>query len=396
MMKKALGAVLALIFCLTGTLHVYAAGVQEPVIESEMPDCYIVLGEHVLTLYTDAISPDGGTLEYQWYSTTINDIATIRAIDEETGGTFTPPQTVGVVYYCYAVLNNKSGLRSNPVYSRLIRVEYAEGEPTVESIEILSTPDKVVYTSGERLDLTGLKVRIWMSDGYIDSVNGDQLEITTNPLVTVGEQKIKVTYRGVSDFFIVTVEAAPHTHSFGEWMIVTNLTCTEAGIRVRECDCGHTERSEVAATGHQWDGGKVTKEPTENSDGERTFTCTVCKKTRTEAIKAAVVSEPSDHVNKSETIQSENLSEKSGSTGNTDPQEDSDHTSTTERNQRIDNNPSLPEKGETSGEPQSSDTEQSSMLSWWIIAAIALILVVGAIIGTIILWKRKSLTNTDS
>ena len=97
------------------------------------------------------------------------------------------------MYYCYAVWNIKSGLRSSPVYSRLIRVEYAEGEPTVESIEILSTPDKVVYTSGECLDLTGLKVRIWMSDGYIDSVNGDKLEITTSPLVTVGEQKIKVT-----------------------------------------------------------------------------------------------------------------------------------------------------------------------------------------------------------
>lgn len=375
-MKKVLCAVLVLILCLTGTLHVYAAGPQEPTIESEMPDCYIILGEHVLTLYTDASSPDGGTLEYQWYSTTINDISTIRAIDEETGGTFTPPQTVGVVYYCYAVWNIKSGIRSSPVYSRLIRVEYAEGKPTVESIEILSTPDKVVYTSGECLDFTGLKVRIWMSDGYIDSVNGDKLEITTSPLVTVGEQKIKVTYQGVSDFFIVTVEA-PHTHSFSEWIIVTNPTCTETGIKIRECDCGHTERSEVAATGHQWDEGKVTKEATKNSDGVRTFTCTICRKTRTEVIKAAAeVSEPSDHVDTSEVTQSESLSEKSESTWNADPREDS-------------RNPGLPEKGESAGELQSSNMEQSSMLSWWIIAVIALILIVGAIAGTIIFRKRK-------
>ena len=133
----------------------------------------------------------------------------------------------------------------------------------------------------------------------------------------------KVTYQGVSDFFIVTVEA-PHTHSFGEWMIVTNPTCTETGIKERECDCGHTERSEVAATGHQWDEGKVTKEATKNSDGVRTFTCTVCKKTRTEVVKAvAAISEPSDHVDTSETTQSE----------------------------------SLPEKGESAGELQSSNTE---------------------------------------
>ena len=165
----------------------------------------------------------------------------------------------------------------------------------------------------------------------------------------------KVTYQGVSDFFIVTVEA-PHTHSFGEWMIVTNPTCTETGIKEWECDCGHTERSEVAATGHQWDEGKVTKEATKNSDGVRTFTCTVCKKTRTEVVKAvAAISEPSDHVDTSETTQSE----------------------------------SLPEKGESAGELQSSNTEQSSRLSWWIIAAIALILIVGVIVGTTILRKRK-------
>ena len=80
-MKKVLCTVLMLILCLKGTIHVYAAVPQQLTIESEMPDCYVVLGEHVLTLYTDVSSPDGGTLEYQWYSTMVNDIATIRAID---------------------------------------------------------------------------------------------------------------------------------------------------------------------------------------------------------------------------------------------------------------------------------------------------------------------------
>lgn len=237
-MKKILCTVLVLILCLISAVSVYAAGPQEPKIESEFPDCYCVIGDHIVTLYTDAASPDGGTLEYQWYSTTVNDIATIQAIDNETGTTFVPPQQVGVVYYCYAVWNIKSSTKSNPVYSRLIRVEYTENEPTVGSIEILSTPDKVVYTSGERLDLTGLKVRIWTSEGYIDSVNGDKLEITKNPLITVGEQKIKVAYGDAFDIFIVTVKAAPHTHSFGEWMVTIEPSCTDPGIQTRECDWG--------------------------------------------------------------------------------------------------------------------------------------------------------------
>ena len=37
---------------------------------------------------------------------------------------------------------------------------------------------------------------------------------------------------------------------------------------------------------HQWDNGVVTKAPTCTEDGERTFTCTVCQATKTEAIKA--------------------------------------------------------------------------------------------------------------
>ncbi len=77
-------------------------------------------------------------------------------------------------------------------------------------LEVLEVPDKVEYFAGETLDLTGLKVRVYNSDGtYFDSVNGDQLTVTTNPLTTVGEQKIKVAYGDLFDIFIVTVKEAP-------------------------------------------------------------------------------------------------------------------------------------------------------------------------------------------
>ena len=38
------------------------------------------------------------------------------------------------------------------------------------------------------------------------------------------------------------------------------------------------------ATGHAWDEGKVTKEPTEEAEGETTYTCTLCQEKRTEPI----------------------------------------------------------------------------------------------------------------
>lgn len=341
-MKKFVCMVLILILCLASAANVYAAGPREPTIEGEMPDCYGIVGESEITLFTNAASSDGGTLEYQWYSTTVDDIATICAIDGETGTTFTPPQTLGVVYYCYAVWNVKSDARSQPVYSRLIRVEFYEKISTV--VEILSAPDKVIYNSGESLDLTGLKVRIWTSDGYFDSVNGDKLKITKDPLITLGEQKIKVAYGDAFDFFIVTVKEAPHTHSFGEWMVTTNATCTESGIMTRECDCGQTERMKVAATGHHWDDGKVTKEPTETSDGEFTFTCTVCNVTQTVIIRAGeIVSEPAEDAMPTE------ISESTISTG----------------------------ENEVYGENQPSGSEPASGFPLWIIIVISAILVFG-------------------
>ena len=55
-------------------------------------------------------------------------------------------------------------------------------------------------------------------------------------------------------------------------------TCTEAATCTT---CGATEGK---ALGHQWDKGVVTTLPTIEKDGVKTFTCSVCKATKTEAI----------------------------------------------------------------------------------------------------------------
>ena len=68
-------------------------------------------------------------------------------------------------------------------------------------------------------------------------------------------------------------------------MVTTEPTCTEAGIKTRECDCGVTERAEVPAAGHNWDAGRITREPTSEANGVKTYTCLVCKATKTEPVK---------------------------------------------------------------------------------------------------------------
>ena len=75
---------------------------------------------------------------------------------------------------------------------------------------------------------------------------------------------------------LVDTEKLPHTHDYGEeWK--SNDT-----KHWHECSKCHEKKDEAD---HKWDNGKVTKEPTEEADGEKLFTCSDCKATKTEKIE---------------------------------------------------------------------------------------------------------------
>ena len=58
------------------------------------------------------------------------------------------------------------------------------------------------------------------------------------------------------------------------------------GSHCSVCNTVIKAQTTVAALGHSWDGGKVTKAATCTATGTKTYTCTRCKKTRTETIAA--------------------------------------------------------------------------------------------------------------
>lgn len=119
----------------------------------------------------------------------------------------------------------------------------------------------------------------------------------------------------------------PLGHDFGEWKVIKEPTCTKYGLNKRYCKrcndievdtpepTGHQhtkiidqkpatceekgysgdvycedcrviiqDGTEIAATGHDWDDGKITKEPTQISTGIKTYICKTCKKTKEETI----------------------------------------------------------------------------------------------------------------
>lgn len=150
--------------------------------------------------------------------------------------------------------------------------------------------------------------------------------------------------------------SSPHTHSFGEWMVTTNPTCTEAGIKTRECDCGVTERAEVPAAGHNWDAGTITREPSPKADDEKTYSCLVCKATKTEPVKY------------------------SGSL-----EGDNDEKSSVEPDK--DRSTDLKENSENSTEQTSPVESERVSFPWWIVAVIAAVVIGGGILAIVLIRK---------
>ena len=287
-MKRFIFAIM-LVLAIVGsaTVTVSAAGPKptQPVIVAEMPDCYMPIGSNGITLFTNVSVPDGGTMKYQWYVTDIENMAMIRAIDYAEGNSYQVPEVLGVKWYCYAAWNVVGGLKSEPIYSRLIRVEFYEN-------------------------------------------------------------------------------SSEHTHSFGEWMVTTKPTCTKAGIKTRECDCGVTERAEVPAIGHNWDAGTITREPSPKADGEKTYSCLVCKATMTDSVKYSKSLESDDD---------EKNSVESDKDRSTD----------------------LKENSESSTEQTSPAESDKVSFPWWIVAVIAAV-VIGAGVLAVVLIRKKALIRKGS
>ena len=118
-----------------------------------------------------------------------------------------------------------------------------------------------------------------------------------------------------------TIEAKPHTAATAVVENEVAPTCTTDGSHdvvvycaVCEAEMGRTHVTD-AALGHKWDNGVVTKAPTTTETGVKTYTCTVCKETKTEILP--VVSE--DDVTKVDAVKTlidgidiDNISKASG------------------------------------------------------------------------------------
>lgn len=89
-----------------------------------------------------------------------------------------------------------------------------------------------------------------------------------------------------NEYEIDVIDPTGHQHT--KIIDQKKATCEEKGysgdLYCEDCrliiQLGH----DIAATGHTWDDGEITKEPTQTATGIKTYTCKTCHKTRTETI----------------------------------------------------------------------------------------------------------------
>lgn len=78
-----------------------------------------------------------------------------------------------------------------------------------------------------------------------------------------------------------------HTHTLDEGEVTKKPSCEDTGVKTYHCteeNCNYTKTEDIAATGHNWDDGKITTEASCDHTGVKTYTCKTCGDTRTETI----------------------------------------------------------------------------------------------------------------
>ena len=77
---------------------------------------------------------------------------------------------------------------------------------------------------------------------------------------------------------------AHHIHSFGEWTITKNATCTEPGEQERLCSCGEKQTQTISSTGHSFGDWTVVKDASCVESGVEECICSNCGEKKTQPI----------------------------------------------------------------------------------------------------------------
>ena len=177
-----------------------------------------------------------------------------------------------------------------------------EGFDKVGSLGLMvAVDDKLELADKGEWLITGMLAEGFDANNLAAFMSADVADINTEIFkmsvkvkdgTAAGSYNVKVTLLGeggvtLGETTYAVVVPAPHTeHTWDEGKVTTPATCKDEGVKTYTCTVCNATKTEAIPklTEHTWDEGKVTTPATCKDEGVKTYTCTVCGETKTEAI----------------------------------------------------------------------------------------------------------------
>ena len=157
-----------------------------------------------------------------------------------------------------------------------------DGNGKMESVKIANGASGMRYTlpkctfTREGYDFAGWLITGTVSDGFDDPFKAEDEQWSDTWLYAFSDLTLKASWAD--------------NHSLTEVRGSREPTCTEDGYTgdtyCKVCDKVQKKGESIPAKGHSWNEGEITTAPTCENAGVKTYTCTVCNATKTEAINA--------------------------------------------------------------------------------------------------------------
>ena len=168
---------------------------------------------------------------------------------------------------------------------------YAQWEDNHSLTKVINKKDATCtedgYTGDTVCAICGKEItkgEVIEAKGHIEAIDAAVEPTCTEPGKTEGK------HCSVCNEVLVAQEVIPATGHKEETVPGKEATCTDTGLtdgtRCSVCGTVIKAQEEIPAKGHSWNEGEITTSPTCENAGVKTYTCTVCNATKTEAIDA--------------------------------------------------------------------------------------------------------------